>query len=165
MTDTNEPDAAILERRFDAPAELIWLLWTDPGHFAAWYGPDGATVQIETMDVREGGTRHVAMEMKTANGTMRMWFIGEYLEVVPNKRLVYTEAISDEHGNTLTPELAGMPPGHPTVTEVRVVLHEQDGITTMTLTHVGVPADSPGATGWGMALDKLATLAASATTR
>jgi len=28
-----------------------------------------------------------------------MWFAGEYLEVVQNERLVYTESMSDEHGN------------------------------------------------------------------
>jgi uncharacterized protein YndB with AHSA1/START domain len=158
MTGTSDLDVTILERRFDAPAELIWQLWTDPSHFAAWYGPDGATIQVDTMDVRAGGVRHVAMEMQAPNGTMRMWFVGKYLEVVPHERLVYTEALSDEHGNVLTPDAAGMPPGHPTVTEVRVVLDERDGITTMTLTHAGISGDSPGAAGWAMALDRFATL-------
>jgi uncharacterized protein YndB with AHSA1/START domain len=156
MTDTNEADAVVLERRFDAPAELIWQLWTDPRHFAAWYGPGGTTVEVERMDVRVGGTRHVAMEMTTPKGPLRMWFVGEYREVVPNERLAYTEAMADEHGDVLTAEAAGMPPGHPTVTEVRVSLSERDGVTTLTLTHAGIPADSPGATGWTMALDKLA---------
>ena len=39
------------------------------------------------------------MEMQTPDGAMRMWFAGEYREVVENERLVYTEAMSDEHGN------------------------------------------------------------------
>lgn len=156
MTESNEPDAVALERRFDAPADLIWKLWTDPAHFAEWYGPDGATIQVATMDVRPGGLRHVSMEMSTPRGAMRMWFVGEHLDVLPNERLVYTESVSDEHGNVLPPEAAGMPPGHPTVTEVRVELDERDGVTTMTLTHIGIAADSPGAAGWTMALDKLA---------
>ena len=32
---------------------------------------------------------------------MQMWFAGEYLEVVENQRLVYTETMSDEHGNAV----------------------------------------------------------------
>ena len=156
MTDTNERDAVFLERRFDAPAELIWKLWTEPEHFAAWYGPRGATIQVEKMDVKVGGTRHLAMEMDTPNGPMRMWFVGEYLEVVPRERLVYTEAMSDEHGNLATPDAPHAPDGPPAMTEVRVALDERDGTATLTMTHSGIPADSPGAAGWAMALDKLA---------
>jgi uncharacterized protein YndB with AHSA1/START domain len=45
MTDENGPqDAVVIERTFDAPVGLIWQMWTDPDHFAAWYGPDGATI-------------------------------------------------------------------------------------------------------------------------
>jgi hypothetical protein len=49
-----------------------------------------------------------------------------------------------------------MPPGHPATTEVTVELHDLGGRTRMVLTHVGIPSDSPGATGWVMALSKLA---------
>ena len=41
-------------------------------------------------------------------------------------------------------------------TEVRVDLESVGGRTTMVMTHAGIPADSPGAAGWTMALDKLA---------
>jgi Activator of Hsp90 ATPase homolog 1-like protein len=50
----------------------------------------------------------------------------------------------------------GMPEGHPTTTQVRVDLEDIGGRTKMVMTHAGIPADSPGATGWAMALDKLA---------
>lgn len=36
----------VIERSFDAPVHLIWRMWTDPGHFKAWYGPDGATISV-----------------------------------------------------------------------------------------------------------------------
>jgi Activator of Hsp90 ATPase homolog 1-like protein len=49
-----------------------------------------------------------------------------------------------------------MPDGHPPTTEVRVELENLGGRTKMVLTHAGIPADSPGAAGWAMALDKLA---------
>ena len=149
-------DVVVIERSFDAPVALIWKMWTDPDHFAAWYGPNGATIPVAKMDVRVGGTRLVAMEMATPNGQMQMWFTGEYREVVENERLVYTESMSDENGNVLSPTDMGMPAGHPTTTEVRVEFRAVGGQTTMVMTHVGIPADSPGAAGWAMAFDKFA---------
>ena len=158
MTDDNaSQDAVVIERSFDAPVELIWQMWTDPEHFAAWYGPDGASIPVAKMDVRVGGTRLVGMEVHTPNGPMQMWFTGEYREVVLNERLVYTESTCDENGNVLSPADMGMPEGHPTTTEVRVELTDVGGRTKLVMTHAGIPADSPCAAGWAMALDKLAT--------
>lgn len=153
MTDTD--NAVVIERTFDAPIELLWQMWTDPTHFAAWYGPMGASIPVANMDVRVGGTRHLCMAMQTPNGEMQMWFVGEYTEVVENRRLVYTDSMSDEDGNVVSPAAMGMPDGHPETTEVIVELDTIDGKTKMTMTHVGVPADSPGASGWNMAFDKL----------
>jgi uncharacterized protein YndB with AHSA1/START domain len=155
MTDDNAHDAVVIERSFDAPVDLIWQMWTDPEHFKAWYGPDGATIPVAKMDVGVGGRRLVCMEMQTPSGPMQMWFTGEYREVVENHRLVYTESMSDENGNVSSPADSGMPEDHPTTTEVSVELTEVGGSTKMVLTHTGIPADSPGAAGWVMALDKL----------
>jgi uncharacterized protein YndB with AHSA1/START domain len=157
MTDkSGSQDAVVIERTLDAPVELIWQMWTDPEHFKAWYGPDGAAIPVAKMDVRVGGTRLVSMEMQAPNGPMQMWFTGEYREVVENERLVYTESMSDENGNVLSPADMGMPDGHPTTTEVRVELEDVGGRTKMVMTHSGIPGDSPGAAGWAMAFDKLA---------
>jgi len=149
-------DAVRIERTFDAPVDLIWQMWTDPEHFAAWYGPTGATMPVAEMDVRVGGTRLVCIKVTTPNGPMQMWFTGEYREVIANKRLVYTESMSNENGDIIAPSDMGMPPGHPTTTEVRVELEGLGGRTKMVMTHIGIPADSPGAIGWAMAIDKLA---------
>ena len=157
MTDNDGPqDAVVIERNLDAPVDLIWQMWTYPEHFKAWYGPDGTTIPVAKMDVRVGGSRLVCMEMRTSDGPMRMWFTGEYLEVIENVRIVYTESMSDENGKVLSPSDMGMPDGHPTTTEVRVELEGVRGRTKMVMTHSGVPSDSPGAAGWAMALDKLA---------
>jgi len=157
MTDNvGSQDAVTIARIFDAPVGLIWQMWTHPEHFAAWYGPAGATIPVAKMDVRVGGTRLVCMEVTTPNGPMQMWFTGEYREIIENKRLVYTESMSNENGDILAPSDMGMPPGHPTTTEVRVDLEDLGGRTKMVMTHVGIPADSPGAIGWAMAIDKLA---------
>ena len=144
-----------LERILDAPIELVWQMWTEAEHFAAWYGPTGATVPVIEMDVTIGGTRHFCIEMQTPDGQSRMWFIGEYRVIEKPNRLVYTESMSDPDGNRVSPEAIGMPSGHPEVTEVTVELDELDGRTRMVMTHAGIPADSPGAMGWNMALDKL----------
>jgi uncharacterized protein YndB with AHSA1/START domain len=157
MTDIDSSqDAVVIERTFDAPVGLIWQMWTDPEHFKAWYGPNGASIPVANLDVRVGGKRLVCMEMETPNGTMQMWFTGEYREVDVDERLVFTESMSDENGNIMSAADMGMPEGHPTVTEVAVQLEDLGGSTRMVMTHSGIPADSPGATGWGMAFDKMA---------
>jgi len=155
--DSGSPNTVVIERTFEAPANLVWRMWTEPEHFAAWYGPAGATIPVARMDLRVGGARQVCMEVATTNGTMQMWFTGVYREIVENKRLVFTESISDENGNLLPPSAMGLPEGHPTTTEILVELDDLGGRTRMTMTHIGVPEDSPAAAGWRTALDKLAT--------
>lgn len=157
---TSCPPAVVIERSFDAPVELIWQMWTVPEHFKAWYGPDGAAIPVASLDLRVGGTRLVCMRVQSPNGPMQMWFTGEYREVIENKRLVYTEAMCDENGNISSPADMGMPEGHPVTTEVRVDLESIEGRTKMVVTHAGIPAESPGAAGWTMALDKLAAYVA-----
>lgn len=145
-------DAMVIERRLDAPVELVWQMWTDPDHFAAWYGPEGASIPVARMDVRVGGSRLVCMDVQTSAGPRQMCFVGEYLEVVENRRLVYTESPANAQGELLpAPDV-----GHQLTTQVQVDLEAVDGGTRMVLTHLGIPADSPGAIGWAMALDKLA---------
>jgi uncharacterized protein YndB with AHSA1/START domain len=156
--DSDSLESVVIERSFDAPIDLIWRMWTEPDHFKAWYGPQGATIPVAKMDVRVGGNRLVGMEMETPNGLMQMWFTGTHREVVKNERLVYTESMSDESGNVLSASDMGLPEGHPTTTEVIVELKEIGGRTRMVMTHVGIPKDSPGAAGWTMAFDKLAAL-------
>jgi uncharacterized protein YndB with AHSA1/START domain len=165
VDDSASPDAVVLERSFDTPVEVIWQMWTDPEHFKAWYGPDGAAIPVAKLDVRVGGERLVCMEMQSPNGPMQMWFSGEFRQVVENERLVYTESMADENGNVLAPSAMGMPEGHPTTTEIRVELHPVGGGTKMVMTHVGIPSDSPGAMGWTMAFDKLAAYVATRSDR
>ncbi|WP_040491715.1 SRPBCC family protein [Ilumatobacter nonamiensis] len=157
MTDTAaSANSVVIERTLDAPVERVWQMWTEAEHFAAWYGPTGARIPTANMDVTVGGSRLICMEMDTPDGPMQMWFTGEYREIVENERLVYTESMSDADGNVQSPSEMGMPADHPTTTEITVELTDLGGTTRMVLTHAGIPADSPGAMGWNMALDKLA---------
>lgn len=155
-----ESNWVAIERTLNAPVDLVWQMWVDGDHFASWYGPTGARIPVANLDAVVGGRRHVCMEMDTPNGPMQMWFVGEFKELVPGERLVYTEAMGDEDGNATPPEAMGMPPGTPAFTEVVVELTAVDGGTHMKMTHVGVPADSPGGGGWAMAIDKLEALLA-----
>src|SRR5262245_871095 len=127
--DTASQDSVVIERSFDAPIAVIWQMWTEPEHFKAWYGPSGAIVPVAKMDIRVGGSRLVCMEVETPAGMMRMWFTGEYREIVENKRLVYTESMSDEEGNVVSPLDMGMPQGYPTTTLVTVELEDVAGRT------------------------------------
>lgn len=150
-----------IERVLEAPIETVWRMWTDPSLFASWYGPNGARVEVRVMDTIVGGKRHFSMSMETPDRTMTMWFVGEYLTVEQPSQLVYTESLSNEAGDVLSPQSMGMPEGHPETTEIIVELDDADGPTKMTMTHVGVPADSGGAGGWQQAIEKLAARLAS----
>ena len=159
---TMTKDAVVIERTFNAPVAFVWQLWIEAEQFKKWYGPQGATVPVATMDVRVGGKRLICMEMRRPDRTMKMWFTGEYKEIVPNVRLVYTDSMADEHGNVVSPAAMGMPADHPVTTEVTVQLEDLGGRTKMVLTHAGVPADSGGAGGWEQAFAKLAAYIESA---
>ena len=54
----------------DAPRALVWRAWTDPGQLARWWGPQGITTPLETieMDVRPGGAFRLTMVLE-ADGT------------------------------------------------------------------------------------------------
>jgi uncharacterized protein YndB with AHSA1/START domain len=57
-----------LVRVFNAPREVVWRAWTEPEHLAAWWGPQGTHVPLESveMDVRPGGA--FRLTMVAANG-------------------------------------------------------------------------------------------------
>jgi hypothetical protein len=68
MTDTSSTGTVVIERSFDVPVDVAWAMWVDPEHFAAWYGPRGASIPVATMDVRVGGRRLLCMEVDTPSG-------------------------------------------------------------------------------------------------
>jgi len=144
----------VVERIFDAPIDTIWQMWTQAEHFRNWYGPKGFTMPVAEMDVRVGG-KHVFC-MASPDGSRKMWSTGEYTEVVPNVRLVYTDSMADENGNIVSPSALGMG-DYPATTTVTVSLEDLGGRTRMVMTHTGVPAGDGGAvSGWEQAFVKLA---------
>jgi uncharacterized protein YndB with AHSA1/START domain len=85
-----------MTRVFDAPRERIWREWTDPECFADWFGGRESEVPLASvsMDVRPGGSWRLTMFAEP--GRREINWQGEYREVVPPERLVFT--VSDEPG-------------------------------------------------------------------
>ncbi len=81
-----------ITREFDAPPHLVYRAWTTPELVRRWWtGGRGEVTSIE-IDLRTGGTWRYAM---VADDGVAVVFSGEYREVVPDQRLVYTEVKQD----------------------------------------------------------------------
>ncbi|MBO9611811.1 MAG: SRPBCC domain-containing protein [Dyadobacter sp.] len=101
---------------FDAPVETVFQAWTDPEQLKHWYAPDGCTIEFRTIDVSPGGSFHSCIH-DPVHG--ECWIKGTYLEVTPNRRLVFTMIMSDEAGNSVRSVAAGKSqdwPAHQTAT-------------------------------------------------
>jgi uncharacterized protein YndB with AHSA1/START domain len=78
----------LIERHFDAPAELVYEAYTTPELVKRWWHANRGEVKIVEIDLRVGGQwRHVMV----AEDGSEVGFHGEYREIVPNERLVSTE--------------------------------------------------------------------------
>ncbi|MCD6014356.1 MAG: hypothetical protein K0R88_440 [Solirubrobacterales bacterium] len=93
---TGAENGITISRVFAAPREHVWREWTEPERFADWYGGSDAEVPVSTvsMDVREGGAWRATMF--AGPGRHEIQWKGEYREVVPPERLVFT--VSDQPG-------------------------------------------------------------------
>jgi len=79
----------ILVREFDAIPEKLYRAWTEPALITQWFTPAPWTTPKAEVDVRPGGANLITM--RGPDGT-EFPNRGVYLEVVPNKRLVFTDA-------------------------------------------------------------------------
>jgi uncharacterized protein YndB with AHSA1/START domain len=80
----------MLERVVDVPRELIWQAWTTPELLKPWFCPlPWKTVACE-IDLRPGGRFHTVMQSPEGQQFPND---GCYLEVIPNERLVWTNAL------------------------------------------------------------------------
>ena len=78
----------LITREFNAPKHLVYKAWTTPELIKRWWSGDRGKVAVAEVDLRVGGRWRYAME---ANEGFEVAFNGEYQEIVPNERLVYTE--------------------------------------------------------------------------
>ncbi|AIE87916.1 SRPBCC family protein [Fimbriimonas ginsengisoli] len=120
----------LITRVFDAPRELVFRAWTDPEHLRHWFAPHGCEVEILSLDVRPGGEfRYGIRPPKGAD----CWCRGTYLEVTSPERIVYSIALTDEHGRFTDSVTAGKDPDWPAETVVTVTFAERAGKTEVTL--------------------------------
>src|SRR5471030_387080 len=91
-----------IERRFSAPPEKVWRLWTTAPGLAAWWGPDGFVSTVRHLDVRVDGGFEIAMlatapqqvEYLRAHGIpLESVAKGVYTLVEPTRRLAWRNIV------------------------------------------------------------------------
>ena len=86
---TDETHELSLTRLIDAPRHAVWRCWTEPALMTQWFAPKPFTTPRVELDLRVGGGNLVVMA--TPDG-QEMPNRGQYLEIVPDTRLVFTDA-------------------------------------------------------------------------
>jgi uncharacterized protein YndB with AHSA1/START domain len=79
----------VLTRLIDAPREKVYRAWTDPELLKQWFAPKPYTTPVVEIDVRPGGSAYFVMRGPDGKDLPNR---GVYLEVVPNEKLVSTDA-------------------------------------------------------------------------
>jgi uncharacterized protein YndB with AHSA1/START domain len=121
----------VVTRTFDAPARLVFEAWSKPELFKKWWVPRsmGMTLRSCEMDVRTGGEYRLVFGDDPANP---MAFFGKYLEVVPDKRIVWTNEESGDAGSVTT-----------------VTFEERDGKTLLVMSELYPTKEALDAAGTG----------------
>ena len=134
-----------LHRVLRAKPEKVYRAFLEPGAMAKWIPPYGFTCTVHHMEARVGGTFRMSFHnFSSGNGHS---FGGEYLELVPNEKLRYTDQFED--------------PNLPGVLEVTVNLRPVVCGTELNITQSGIPDAIPLEMcylGWQESLMQLATL-------
>jgi uncharacterized protein YndB with AHSA1/START domain len=142
-TTTTEELTLELRRTYPVSRERLYSAWTDPEEAKHWFGSEGARVREIRMDVRPGGQYHISA---SCSGAEICSAVGEYLEVTPPSRLVYTWRWLDD------PDWEGVD------SIVTVEFNEQPGGAEVHLTHRRFPSPEHRARheqGWSDSLEKL----------
>ena len=156
----------VVTRIFDAPVEVVWRAWSDPGYVREWWGPVGFTCPLAAMDFREGGRSLVCMRAPQEFGGQDMYNTWTYAKILPMQRIEYILQFTDKDGTAFDPAEIGLPAGIPK--EVRTVNTFKDlgnCTTEMTITEYGYTSDQAhdlSEAGLEQCLDKLAALFAEA---
>lgn len=95
----------VLSRLIDAPREKVWRCWTDPELMKLWFVPKPWTLAAADIDVRPGGRSNVTMRDPDGKEYPNP---GVYLEVVPNEKLVFTDAFTDGWQTSEKPFFVGV---------------------------------------------------------
>jgi uncharacterized protein YndB with AHSA1/START domain len=108
-------DQILITREFDAPRHLVFRAWTEPDLIRRWWHANRGEIKSVEVDLRVGGTWRYVM---VADGDVEVAFHGEFLEIVPDERVVHTEVYE------------AMPDGQAVET---VEFNEVDGRTLVTM--------------------------------
>ena len=111
-------DQILITREFDAPKHLVFKAWTTPELVKRWWHANRGEVTIAEIDLRVGGKWRYVGQSPDGRGVA---FHGEYREIVPNERVVSTEAYE------------GVPDSDANATLNTLTLTEADGRTTLTV--------------------------------
>ena len=134
-----------LHRVLKAPPERVYRAFLDPKAKVKWLPPHGFTAEVHHLDARVGGTYKMSFRnFTTGNGHS---FGGEYLELVPGRRIVHTDRFDD--------------PNLPGTMSVTVTLKRLSMGTDVTIVQEGVPDVIPVEAcylGWQESLTLLAQL-------
>ncbi len=147
MTTTTTPQLA-LTRIFDAPRALLYRAFTDPDHFAAWWGPIGNSLPRDEIefDVRPSG--HLRWtEVFPADPRVRVHIQVDLAQVVLGELLDGTMHVTGQ-----------LPEGlEPFETKVRIEFHDEPDGRTRVEVRQWLPEDlaSPSEEGWRQAFTKL----------
>jgi uncharacterized protein YndB with AHSA1/START domain len=105
VTERTSDRELVVTRTFDGPARLVFAAWTTPELMMRWWAPASFGIKLVSceIDARTGGGYRLAFEVPGMDEPMA--FFGKYLEVIPNQRLVWTNAESEDGSvTTLTLE-------------------------------------------------------------
>lgn len=107
----------VVTRLFDAPARIVWKAWTQPELMRRWWVPKSMPMTLRSldMDVRVGGGYRLVFD---AEGSEGLAFVGQYTEVDPPTRLVWTN--EEEADGSIT----------------TVTFEERDGRTLVTVSEI-----------------------------
>ncbi|WP_019587200.1 SRPBCC family protein [Deinococcus apachensis] len=78
----------LITREFAAPRHLVYGAFTTPDLVKRWWGAGLGEVTVAEIDLRVGGAWRYVM---VPDGGPEVGFHGEYREIVPNERIVFTE--------------------------------------------------------------------------
>jgi uncharacterized protein YndB with AHSA1/START domain len=148
----------VLERTIAVPPERVWAAWTEPELLMQWFTPAPWKTVAVDVDVRPGGRCVTTMESPDGDQYPNA---GCYLQVEPNRLLVFTSAMTENFrpvapsngagdlAFTARIEIAPSPDGG---THYRAIAMHADEDAAKQHSDMGF------AEGWGAALDQLVTL-------
>jgi uncharacterized protein YndB with AHSA1/START domain len=90
---SSTPNTVRLHRVFTAKPEKVYRAFLEADALARWLPPNGFTCNVHHIDAKVGGTFKMSFTNFTTKNSRS--FGGEYLELVPNERLVYTDVFDD----------------------------------------------------------------------